>query len=137
TFATLSAAPRETLAAHTTLGLGGPAADWRRASTLQAVIDAVRDAGTRPLLVLGGGSNVVCADAGFPGVVLAVATEGLHLSKAAPEASSPLRYHSPNVAHGEVSPAVLDEALPEQQFWLHVAAGETWDAVVEACCRWN
>ena len=66
----------ERLADHTTLRLGGPAGTWVRATTEAELVDAVTDADTSglPLLVLGGGSNVVVADDGFPGTVVEVAT---------------------------------------------------------------
>ncbi len=66
------------LAPRTTLRLGGPAGRLVVADTEQQVVDAVRaaDAAGEPLLVLAGGSNVVIADAGFPGVVVAVETTG-------------------------------------------------------------
>ena len=59
------------LADLTTLRVGGPVGSLAEAETEEALIEAVRaadDAGT-PLLVLGGGSNVVCSDEGFGGVV--------------------------------------------------------------------
>ena len=61
---------------HTTLRLGGPADSWVRATTEQQLIDALVDADTAgvPVLVLGGGSNLVVADAGFAGTVIEVAT---------------------------------------------------------------
>ena len=37
------------------------------------------EAADEPVLVLGGGSNVVVADAGFPGTVVRVAIEGVRL----------------------------------------------------------
>jgi UDP-N-acetylmuramate dehydrogenase len=63
----------------TTLRLGGPAGRYRRADTEEQVVEAVRaaDAAREPLLVLAGGSNVVVADAGFPGTVVHVATRGV------------------------------------------------------------
>ena len=69
-------------------------------------MDAVRTADERrePLLVLGGGSNVVVADDGFPGTVVRVATRGFDIT-------------------GEAG----DEAC------LTVAAGENWDDVVARC----
>jgi UDP-N-acetylmuramate dehydrogenase len=71
--------PSQRLADHTTLRLGGPAARWVRATTEQQLTDAVTeaDATSGPVLVLGGGSNVVIADAGFPGTVVEVATVGV------------------------------------------------------------
>ena len=66
------------LAQHTTLGLGGPARAWITASTEDELIDAVQQAGhDGPVLILGGGSNLVVADEGFPGTVIQVATRGL------------------------------------------------------------
>ena len=67
------------LADYTTLGLGGPARRFVRATTEDDLIEAVRaaDAGGEPLLILGGGSNLVVADRGFDGTVVQVATTGL------------------------------------------------------------
>jgi len=63
------------LAPLTTLGVGGPARYFVEARDEAEVIEAVEFARTRqvPLFVLGGGSNVVVADAGFSGLVLKVA----------------------------------------------------------------
>jgi len=67
------------LAKHTTLRLGGPAERFARFFEDAALVDAVRaaDASGEALLVLGGGSNLVVADAGFPGLVAQVATRGI------------------------------------------------------------
>lgn len=62
------------LADHTTLRVGGPAGGWLVADDADQVVEAAR--AERDLLVLGGGSNVVVGDAGFPGTVLRVATRG-------------------------------------------------------------
>jgi UDP-N-acetylmuramate dehydrogenase len=67
------------LSAYTTLGLGGPAKDFISADTEDDLIRAVRSAdraGT-PLLLMGGGSNLVISDAGFPGTVVHVNTRGI------------------------------------------------------------
>ena len=66
------------LADLTTLGLGGPAADVVEARTEAELVDAVRslDAAGTPVLVVGGGSNLVVADEGFPGSVVRVLTTG-------------------------------------------------------------
>jgi UDP-N-acetylmuramate dehydrogenase len=63
----------------TTLRLGGPAARYAEAAGEDDVIDAVRaaDRAGDSLLVLAGGSNVVVADDGFPGVVVRIATRGV------------------------------------------------------------
>ncbi|HEY2879584.1 UDP-N-acetylmuramate dehydrogenase [Nocardioides sp.] len=70
---------RQRLADHTTLRLGGPAKGWARATTEDALIEAVRrcDEVGEPVLVLAGGSNLVVADEGFDGTVVEVATTGV------------------------------------------------------------
>ena len=67
------------LADYTTVRLGGPARDFVRAGTETELIEAVRAADARgePLLILGGGSNLVVADEGFDGTVIQVATRGV------------------------------------------------------------
>ena len=96
------------LAEHTTVRLGGPARDYVRAGTEAELVEAVRaaDAAGEPVLILGGGSNLVIADAGFPGTVVQVATRGLGQS-ADPDEPGAVR--------------------------LTVAAGEDWDGVVASC----
>lgn len=56
----------------TTLGVGGPASRLVETTTEAELIDAVRtaDAEGVPLLVLGGGSNLLVSDAGFDGLVV-------------------------------------------------------------------
>lgn len=69
------------LAPLTTFRLGGPATRLVTATTDAEVIAAVRDAddtGT-PLLLIGGGSNLVIGDKGFDGTALRIATRGVEL----------------------------------------------------------
>ncbi|MCG8966414.1 UDP-N-acetylmuramate dehydrogenase [Streptomyces sp. CL12-4] len=69
------------LAPLTTFRLGGPATRLITATTDAEVIAAVREAddtGT-PLLLIGGGSNLVIGDKGFDGTALHIATRGLSL----------------------------------------------------------
>jgi UDP-N-acetylmuramate dehydrogenase len=70
---------RPALAELTTLRLGGPAGRLIDAATEDAVVAAVRraDAAGEPLLIMSGGSNLVVADAGFPGTVLRILTRGV------------------------------------------------------------
>jgi UDP-N-acetylmuramate dehydrogenase len=95
------------LADYTTLGLGGPAKVFVSADTEQALIDAIRDADAsgEPVLLIGGGSNLVISDEGFPGKVVHVNTRGFTRVDA-------------DVGGGAVS--------------VTVAAGEDWDGVVAA-----
>lgn len=68
-----------TLSDLTTMGVGGAASDFVEARSDSEVIATVRrcrDSKT-PLYVLGGGSNVVVADAGVPGTVLQLQTRGI------------------------------------------------------------
>jgi UDP-N-acetylmuramate dehydrogenase len=67
------------LADFTTVRLGGPARGFVRASTEDELIEVVRaaDASGEPVLILGGGSNLVVADEGFDGTVIQVATRGV------------------------------------------------------------
>src|SRR5271165_1982001 len=62
------------LAPLTTLGVGGPARYFVEAGSEAEVLEAVQFARSRelPLFVLGGGSNLVVADAGFSGLVLKI-----------------------------------------------------------------
>lgn len=67
------------LAPLTTLGVGGPARYFVEACSADEVRTAVEWARSRnlPLFVLGGGSNVLVSDRGFPGVVVRVAIQGI------------------------------------------------------------
>ncbi len=70
---------RQLLAPLTTLGIGGPARWFAEATSEDEVAGAsawAREHGV-PLFVLGGGSNVLIADAGFPGLVLRVGLKGI------------------------------------------------------------
>lgn len=90
------------LAPRTTLELGGSARFFVEATSVRDVEDALAFAADRgaPLVVLGGGSNVVVADAGFDGVVVGMRTLGVRSTRRA--------------------------GLVEVQ----AAAGEGWDALV-------
>ena len=72
------------LASLTTMRVGGPAARLVTAQTIDEVVDAVRevDDADEPLLVIGGGSNLVVADAGFGGSVVRLATDGIDVESA-------------------------------------------------------
>ena len=97
------------LADYTTLGLGGRARSFVSAGTEPELIDAVKaaDAAADPVLLIGGGSNLVISDAGFPGTVIHVNTRGIGYADA-PEGDG----------QGAVD--------------VTVAAGQDWDDVVAA-----
>ncbi len=111
------------LAGYTTLGLGGPAATLTEADGEAGLVSAVRRADERgePVLVLGGGSNVVIADEGFPGLVVRVATRGMSFAPADPG--------NPTGPTGPTGPGKAGSA----PVVLTVAAGENWDDVVARC----
>ena len=93
------------LAPLTTMRVGGPAARLVTVTTTDELVDAVREADDAevPVLVLSGGSNVVISDAGFAGTVVKVATTGV-------------RVESADRCSGA---------------FVRVAAGESWDDLVE------
>src|SRR5947209_16634351 len=72
------------LAPLTTFQVGGPARYFVHAESENDVKEAVAHAAQRklPLFVLGGGSNLVIADTGWPGLVLKIAIDGIHSSSA-------------------------------------------------------
>ncbi len=77
----LTISENEPLARHTRFGIGGPARILADASTepaLAEATDAIRASG-EPEAVIGGGTNLVVSDAGFPGVVLRYTEQGIEI----------------------------------------------------------
>lgn len=70
------------LAEFTTLRLGGPARAIRRAATTDELIAAIAecDEAGEPVLLIGGGSNLVIADEGFAGTAILVDSTGIEFS---------------------------------------------------------
>jgi UDP-N-acetylmuramate dehydrogenase len=97
------------MAPYTTLGIGGPARFFIKAKTREQIPDALEFARARscPVFVLGGGSNVVVSDSGFPGLVLKIELAGIQ---------------------------PLDK---ESSGRFSVAAGVEWDAFVQHCVERN
>src|SRR5262245_8127209 len=89
----------------TTLGIGGPARFFAEAKSPAGLAAAARWASGRrlPLFVLGGGSNIVIADAGFPGLVIRIEIRG------------------------------VDSRSDGDRVMLTVGAGEEWDLLVSSC----
>ncbi len=104
------------LADHTTIRLGGPARDFVSAGTEEDLIEAVRAADARgePLLILGGGSNLVVADEGFDGTVVQVASRGV---RQGPEPGAV------TVAAGEDWDAVVARTIAEGLAGLECLSG--------------
>lgn len=67
------------LASRTTFGVGGKARFFIEAKSIEDVVDALNFAHANglPVFVLGRGSNVVIADNGFDGLVLAMRVQGI------------------------------------------------------------
>jgi UDP-N-acetylmuramate dehydrogenase len=74
-----------TLAELTTLRLGGPAERIETARSSHDLVELVAsaDADGVPVLLVGGGSNLVVGDAGWPGLVVLVASDGLEVDRTA------------------------------------------------------
>ncbi len=93
------------LAPLTTIGLGGAARFFLRAETVDQLRDTLRlaDREKLPLHILGGGSNTLFADEGFPGLVVQVGLGG------------------------------IDFQEKDGYTYVTVGSGENWDALVRRC----
>ena len=113
----VDAGPATPLSRFTTFRVGGPAARIVTATETGDVIDAVAaaDAADEPLLVLGGGSNLLVADAGFDGTVVRIAGEGI-----VPESADHCGGAVVRVAPGQVWDDVVVRAVAEG--WTGVEA---------------
>ena len=90
-----------TLDKYTSLRVGGPAKNIVNVSTESEIIAAIEATGDSPVLIIGGGSNVLVADSGFEGTVIHIAN---------------------NQAESEVDAC--------SGATLTIGAGENWDAFV-------
>jgi len=97
------------LARFTSFGIGGPARWFVEAASEEEIAEAAAWAGERgvALFVMGGGSNLLVADSGFPGLVVHVALQGITAIN-----------------------APSDSGQSEQRIY-QVGAGENWDQFVE------
>lgn len=120
------------LAPYTTLKIGGNARYFVRAETEEAVSEALMFAESKglPVFVLGGGSNVLIADAGFDGLVLQIALKGMVLSE--PEAVAT----GLNVAFKNPV-ATAPGSDTSTSIFITAKAGEDWDDFVEYCVENN
>ena len=97
------------LAPYTTFQIGGPARWFAEAQTEDDIAAGIAFAAERglPLFILGGGSNLLVSDAGFPGLVLRIALRGMEddgatLSAAAGEDWDGLVAHAVNADYAGV-----------------------------------
>ncbi len=98
-------APNILLAPHTTFALGGPARLFCVVTNEDELVIAVTRARREnlPLFLLGGGSNILVSDEGFPGLVI----------------------------KNEIRGISFDEVAEDGTVHVTVGAGENWDAFVE------
>lgn len=98
--------PSGSLASLTTMRVGGPAERMLVARTREELVTHTLDLWREgeDWLLLGGGSNTVISDEGFPGTVLLVRSEGIEI--------------------------VDDESVPTGQVRVRVQAGHDWDGFV-------
>lgn len=89
---------------RTTFGIGGPARYFLEAGTPEELIKAFNfaDQKTIPVFILGGGSNILISDVGFPGLVVSVRNKGIE---------------------------VIEEN--DNEVKIKVGSSEVWDEVVE------
>ena len=97
------------LAPMTTIGIGGPARYYAEVTGPGALLAGVAWARSRtlPLFVLGGGSNIVVADRGYPGLVMRMSIVG------------------------------LETRVDGHDVVITAGAGEEWDALVAHCAERN
>ena len=100
------------LAPLTTFRIGGPARYFVKAHSTAEVQEAVSWAQTKniPLFVLGGGSNLLVSDSGWPGLVLKIGILGIERETS---------------------------ANPEGKVVFEVGAGESWDSFVSDAVAQN
>lgn len=105
------------LAPFTTLKIGGPARYLIEVETTEELVDAVNWAASKrlPIFILGGGSNIVIADSGFPGLVIHNRIRGFEFWP---------------------DPAKFVCSRDDETF-VKVGAGESWNVFVQLCVAKN
>ncbi len=97
------------LGSFSTIGIGGAARYFSEIESVESLVAATLWAGTNnlPLFVLGGGSNTIVADCGFPGLVLQMRIDG------------------------------VKTGFVDDQAMVTAGAGVEWDALVSMCVEHN
>ena len=65
------------LSKYTSFRVGGPATKIVQVSTEAEIIAAIQEAGDSPILIMGGGTNVLIADKGFDGTVIRISNNSV------------------------------------------------------------
>jgi UDP-N-acetylmuramate dehydrogenase len=65
------------LSKYTSFRVGGPATKIVQVSTEAEIIAAIEEAGDSPILIMGGGTNVLIADKGFDGTVIRISNNSV------------------------------------------------------------
>ncbi len=65
------------LSKYTSLRVGGPATTIVQVSSEAEIIAAIESAGNSPILIIGGGTNVLVADSGFAGTVIRISNNSV------------------------------------------------------------
>ena len=65
------------LSKYTSFRVGGPASKIIQVSTEAEIIAAIEDAGDSPILIMGGGTNVLISDKGFDGTVIRISNNSV------------------------------------------------------------
>ncbi|TRZ85435.1 MAG: UDP-N-acetylmuramate dehydrogenase [Streptomycetaceae bacterium] len=90
------------LSDYTSLRVGGPATNFIEVSTEAEIVAAIEGAGDSPILIMGGGTNILVSDAGFNGTVIRISNTNIESEVDACSGAT-----------------------------LTIGAGENWDAFVE------
>ncbi|CAB4763280.1 unannotated protein [freshwater metagenome] len=90
------------LSDYTSLRVGGPATNFVEVSTEAEIVSAIEGAGDSPILIMGGGTNILVSDAGFNGTVIRISNTNIESEVDACSGAT-----------------------------LTIGAGENWDAFVE------
>ena len=114
-FTTLELRENVSLAPLTTFQIGGPARFFAEATTEAHVSEAVSYAAksSLPLFLLGGGSNLLVPDSGFPGLVLQMKIPGIETLPNGPF----------EVGAGEIWDTFVDHALASNHSGIECLAG--------------
>ena len=115
------------LAPRTTLGTGGPARAFTEARSeddVRAALSWAKDSGL-PVMILGGGSNLLVADRGVEALVLRVRITGIDVYTTGAAA------HVTTGAAAHVTTGAAAHVTTGAAAHVTAGAGEPWDALVE------